>query len=147
MDPQRIADELAIRDLVNRYSDAVVRRDAKAWGDTWSDNGEWHILGNAICGRDEIVARWQTLMGGLPFVLQQPSGGIIEFKNDTATGRWYINEYGFPAKGPGMLTLGVYHDQYARENDHWRFSRRRFDVLYMGAPDLSAPTHAFPDDV
>ncbi len=149
MDNQRIADELAIRDLVNRYSDAVVRRDAKAWGDTWADDGEWQILGNSIRGRDEIVERWLKFMSGLPFVVQQASGGIIDFEErdaaGAATGRWYVNEYGFTGKGAGMLTLGVYHDGYTRTNDRWRFSRRRFDVLYMGPPDLSAPHHAFPD--
>ena len=63
MGTERIADELAIRDLVNRYSDAVVRRDAKAWGDTWAENAEWYILGNSICGRVEIVERWQEATG------------------------------------------------------------------------------------
>lgn len=145
MDTQRIADEFDIRNLVDRYSDAVVRRDAKAWGDTWAEDGEWQILGNTICGRDEIVEKWLKFMGGLPFVFQQSSGGIIEFKDNGATGRWYVSEYGFPAGSPGMLTLGVYLDRYVQKDETWLFQSRTFNPLYMGPPNLSAPPLPFPD--
>ena len=40
MADRNVADELALRELVTRYADAVCRRDAAAWGDTWAAEGE-----------------------------------------------------------------------------------------------------------
>ncbi len=69
MDEVRISDELAIRELVASYADAVVRRDADAWSATWAEDGEWHILGNATRGRDAVVSLWKQLMAAVPFVV------------------------------------------------------------------------------
>ena len=160
-DHTRIADELAINNLVNRYSDAIVRRAADDWGNTWSIKGEWHLFGQVHQGRDVIVQQWEGLLGRLPFVHQQSSGGLITFPNaadtninNTATGRWYVTEWGVTGDGPGMLTLGVYHDDYVREPAAdasaeatcWRFARRKFAPLYMGPPDLSGAPKPFPTD-
>ncbi len=45
MADRNVADELALRELITRYADAVRRRDAAAWGDTWAAEGEWQIAG------------------------------------------------------------------------------------------------------
>ena len=150
MDPERLADELAIQNLVYRYADAVVRRDAEAWAATWADAGEWRVMGNAARGREAVVELWKKLMAQLPFVHQQATGGLIDFTAGdvgSASGRWYVTEYGFMENGMGLLTLGVYHDDYVREDEGWRFALRRFDPLYMGKPDLSGAPKPFPEDV
>ena len=36
-----IEDELALRNLMGRYTDAVNRRDADAWIATWAEDGVW----------------------------------------------------------------------------------------------------------
>ena len=131
------ADELEIRNLVARYSDAVNRRDAEAWGATWAEDGCWRILDMAPEGRAAIVALWKKLMQGFPFVVQMPSTGLVEVNGAAATGRFYLTEYGCGADGVGRLTLGVYHDRLRRTKDGWRFQERRFEALYSGAPDLS----------
>lgn len=140
------ADELAIRNLVARYADAVGRRDEKAWAETWTEDGEWHVLGQPAQGRDKVVALWNQLMGGLPFVVQLPSGGIIEIDGDHGRGRWYITEHGRMADGTGMMNIGHYRDDYRRVDGAWYFARRRFDALYMGPPDLSAEPRPLPAD-
>lgn len=151
MHEARVADELEIRSLIARYSDAVARRDEKSWAATWAGDCEWHILGRPVEGRDAIVSLWSQMMGGFPFVLQLPTFGVVDFPDGgagagpDATGRWYVTEYGQGAGG-SLLTLGVYHDRYLREDDAWRFARRRFDVLYMGPPDLSAAPLPFPSN-
>ena len=147
MDEVRISDELAIRELVASYADAVVRRDADAWSATWAEDGEWHILGNATRGRDAVVSLWKQLMAAVPFVVQVPGHALIEVDGARATGRWYITEYGKSADGSGSLTLGVYHDEYTRSAEGWRFLRRRFDALYSGPPDLSGTPQPFPEKV
>lgn len=157
MNSTRIADELAIHNLVSRYSDAVVRRASAEWGDTWSLDAQWHVFGKEIRGRAAIVSHWEGFLSRLPFVHQQSTGGLIAFTDDVtrATGRWYVTEWGVSGNGPGLLTLGVYHDDYVREpvgpdeadEACWRFQCRRFDPLYMGPPDLSGHPQPFPKDV
>jgi hypothetical protein len=146
MDRERIADELAIRELVVRYADAVVRRDEEAWRATWALDGEWHILGDLVRGREAVVEKWKTLMSQLPFVHQLASGGLIEFEGETARGRFYVNEYARTGDGAGLLMLGVYLDEYVCEAGEWLFSSRRIHPLYMGPPDMSGTSNPFPTD-
>ena len=146
MDVESIGDELAIRDLVARYADAVARGDAEAWAATWAEDGEWHIFGQPTRGRDAVVALWKTLMGTLSFVLQVPSSGIIRIDGARGTGRWHVTEHGKRVDGAATLTLGTYQDEYCRVGDGWRFRVRRFDALYLGPPDLSARALPRPAD-
>jgi len=152
MSEVRVAEELAIRSLVARYSDAVARRDERDWAATWAQDSEWHIFGRPTQGRDEIVSLFSKLIGSLSFVLQLPSFGIVELDETggavgpEAKGRWYITEYA-QSKGEPLFTLGVYHDRYTRQDGGWRFARRRFDVLYMGPPGLSGAPTPFPTDL
>jgi hypothetical protein len=139
-----IAAELAIRNLVSRYSDAVARRDGTDWGATWAPDGEWHIMGQLQQGRETVVGFWNTLMATVPFVVQVPSFGTVSVDGASATGRWYVTEYGKMADDNATLTLGVYHDRYREIDGEWFFAHRRFDILYMGPPDLSGMTLPFP---
>jgi ketosteroid isomerase-like protein len=147
MELQEIADELAIQKLVARYADAVSRRDEKAWGATWAEDGEWLLGGRTSKGRAAVVETWKTLMASLSFVVQTASGGLVEVAGDRGTGRWYVREYGKRADGAGSLILGVYHDDYVRAPEGWVFARRRFDFLYMGPNDLSGAAMPFPEQV
>ena len=143
--------EIELRDLVARYSDAVNRRDAEAWGETWSREGVWEIMGTVQQGRETIVGFWSEVMAGIPVVLQEPTFGVIDFpstgKSDEirASGRWYIHEI---TKGPEFSaeTTGVYHDRYIHEDGAWRFARRRFDILYRSEEELAGRAFAFPED-
>ena len=142
-----VADELEIRNLVARYSDAVNRRDAASWGPTWAEAGEWHLMGNARQGRETIVALWQNLMQNFPFVMQLVHSGTVEVNGDSGTGRWYLTEISRGADGTPGSSIGVYHDRYVREEGAWVFERRRFDILYMGAPDLTGQLLPFPTEI
>jgi len=144
--PRSIADELAVRDLVAAYADAVIRRDARAWGDTWAEDGRWVMGGQALEGREAIVARWNESMSLFEFILQIPQHGRVEIDGDQATGRWYVSELGRSHGGGPSLALGVYHDAYVRLESGWHFQRRRFDLLYVGPPNLSGQTFPFPAD-
>lgn len=140
-----VASELEIRGLVARYADAVSRRDEKAFGPTFATDGEWHLLGNVARGREKAVALWKALISNFPFVVQIASGGIIEVDGERATGTWYITEHNRDAKGGAMLVIGVYRDDYVREDGRWCFARRRFAPLYMGTPDLAAQPIPLPE--
>jgi ketosteroid isomerase-like protein len=144
---RRVADELAIRDLVARYSDAVIRADSEAWAATWAEGASWRVGPSESHGREAIVETWTRLMGIFDRVRQITEQGTVEIEGDRARGRWYVTEYGWPRQGAPNLLFGVYHDAYARIDGAWRFTRRRFDLLYTGPPDLTGRNHPFPTDV
>jgi hypothetical protein len=135
---EAIADELAIRNLVARYADAVSRRDHERWASTWATKGEWSLLGQVAQGREDVVALFRRLVDGFAFVAQHLGSGEIDLADGAATGRWQIVEYAKLANGTALLTLGLYDDEYVREDGEWRFRSRRFRPLYSGPPDLSA---------
>lgn len=129
MDP---VEELAVRDLVGRYADAVNLGDADAWGSTWAEKGEWHIMGRDIAGRDAVVDFWRSAMAGFESVIQLVAQGRVQSEGDGAVGRWTIWEIGRRA-GEGTLTVGCYEDRYLKEAEEWRFAARRFTATYRGA--------------
>ena len=98
-----VADELAIRHLVSAYADAVNRRDGSLWASTWADDGVWDLMGNAIEGKDAVVAMWNNAMGGFEFVVQLVYQGTIQIDGDTATGRWYLAEHLRPRGSAGGM--------------------------------------------
>lgn len=142
--PRRVADELAIRDLVARYADAVAQRDAESWSDTWTDDASWILGPTRADGRDDILLTWTRLMDSFEFVIQIPEYGSVEVQGEHATGRWTIRELGWPRQGGPTATLGLYRDAYRCKQGEWRFCERRFRLLYMGPPDLSGKLFGLP---
>ena len=133
----RIADELGIRNLVARYADCIARNDTDGWAETWAEDGEWEVLGQVSRSREGVTERLRELLGGLEFVAQIASGGVIEFEGEGATGRWTITEHGVFKGGRPFFTLGLYKDEYVQSGTTWLFSRRVFHGIYIGSPDLS----------
>jgi len=133
------ADELAVRALIERYADAVNRRDAADFAALWTEDGVWEVFGREIAGRDAVVGAWRAAMGGFSFVFPTVHAGVIEVEGDTARGRWSVSEQLVDARGEPGLLLALYHDVYRREAGGWRIARRRLEPLYQGPPDLSGP--------
>ncbi len=135
-----VEDELEIRQLVAAYADAVNRRDEALWASTWADTGVWNLMGNAIEGKDAVVAMWNNAMGGFDFVLQLVYQGTVDIQGDTATGRWYLAEHLRPqGSDSGMFNIGTYADEYVKSSGQWKFAKRSYHVLYndQGAGDMS----------
>ncbi len=142
-----VEDDLAIRDLVYRYADAVCRRDEAAWGATWAEDGVWQLpSAPRMEGRDAIVGLWVNAMGGFPFVAQIVHNGTLEIDGDRATGRWYLTEHLKFADGNGMFNIGCYQDRYVKRNEQWLFAERHYAVLYNdeGKGDMTGLVNPFP---
>lgn len=142
---QGMRDELSIRELVARYSDAVGRRDERAWGATWTEDGVWNVGSNHATGRESVVKTWAGLMDLFRFVTQMPQSGFLEVDGDEGRGTWHVMELGWPREGDAACTLGVYEDRYRRTDEGWRFAERTFHIVYMGPPDLSGRLIGHPD--
>jgi len=131
------ADELAIRDLNARYIDAVNRYNKEDWAANWSESATWNLMGMEVAGRDAIVELWTGAMSGFEFAIMMLNSGTIDVDGDTASGRWYVTEHLKPVEGDPNITLGVYDDEYAREDGRWVFARRHYNVIYQGPADYS----------
>jgi uncharacterized protein (TIGR02246 family) len=128
----------AIRRLLHAYGDAVLARDAEAWGDTWTDDGRW-VLGpdRIIEGRKAIVEHWQASMANYHHVVQVYLSSTATIDGEIAEGRAYLIELNVPVDGDRRILVGWYDDTYSRSDDSWRFARRSLTRLYAGAADLS----------
>lgn len=144
--PDVTADELAIRNLVAAFSDAVNRRDSAALRALFVPDGGWTVPGMGTAeGREAIAARLDGLLGGFPFLVQFAHQGEVRVDGDRAAARWYIEELARAADGSGSHFIGTYHDTLSRTDEGWRFVVRRFDFLYRGRTDLGGKTYSVPD--
>ncbi|MFN0093621.1 MAG: nuclear transport factor 2 family protein [Dehalococcoidia bacterium] len=134
-----------LRQLVERYADAVCQRDADLWGSTWAPDGVWDLGRGKAEGRENIVAFWKQAMANYPQAIQIIHGGnVLEETATTARARWYLSEYLFVADGSRRLGIGVYHDDYVKLDGKWHFKLRKYGLLYSGTPDLAGDPLGFP---
>ena len=131
-----VEDELAIRNLVARYCDAVCRRDAGRWAATWAEDGTWDLGGGRVThGRAAAVELWSAALAKYPWVAQLAPTGTVEVTGDTGRGAWWVLELNHLQDGSGALHLGHYDDEYRRTPEGWQFSSRRFAMVYRGPLD------------
>ena len=147
---EKLADEMAIRDLIARYADATTRRDAAGVAATFTPDGEWIATGLAhLRGVDEMVPRFSEFLSPFSAFLHALLSGIVRLDPedpDRATGRWYMMELGQLPDESDLSVWGVYHDVYRREAGEWRIAERRFDQLFSRRGE-GLRTTPFPLDV
>lgn len=137
-----------IQQLVHRYADAVVHRNGSQWTATWAPDAVWDLGGGRLVeGIDAIAKLWYGAMGGFQATVQTVLNGETELGDDedTATGRWYIQEHLIRADGTTGILLAHYDDAYRKVDGDWRFARRFLQPHYAGPQDLSAPFLCTPD--
>lgn len=126
-------DQLDIRALLDRYCDGVNQRDATIWASTWAEDAVWelpHLNVEGVRGREQIVQTWLEAMRLFPFVNMLAQPGYITIEDDRARMRSYTIEVASTRDGKEIRPCGEYTDECVRENGEWKFSRRRFRVLY-----------------
>jgi len=133
------ADRLAIRELIERYSDALNRRDFVAMAALFTDDARWrvdapfdlHFEGAAIA--TSIAA----MIGNYAFLLQMPHAIAVDVAGDHADARTTIHEIAQAADGAsGLNSFGLYHDRLVRTAQGWRFAERRFAPGYLDTAPL-----------
>jgi uncharacterized protein (TIGR02246 family) len=132
-----LEDELALRNLMARYVDAVNRYDADAWIATWAEDGVWNLLGNPVEGREAILGLWQQMMATFEYALLFPSSCLFEIDGDSASGHWYIHEYSRDLEGNSGVILSRYVDTYVKRDGEWLFKTRDYGFIYNGPSDFS----------
>ena len=122
-------DRLAIRELLETYADAVTRRDAEAWGETWAEDAEWSLpdypeIGTTK-GRAAIVAMWIEAMKAYPGIMFEAWPGWIQVDGDRAVMRSYTAEV-YDRDGTTFRDRGVYEDACVKVGGKWLFKSRSF---------------------
>jgi ketosteroid isomerase-like protein len=144
-DPQAIADRLDIEALRGEFTDAVMTRDYDRLVSLFTHDGAVrmpHINAEAV-SREEIRAGIERLQGLWDYFVQTTHPGTIELDGDTAAGRAYISELMHGRSG-SHRNYAVYHDQYRRTTEGWKFTERVYEVKYVDTTPLagSAPPAA-----
>ena len=129
-----IEDRLAIRELMDIYSDAVNQRDTVLWASTWAEDSSWKLpvipgMENVV-GKENIVNAWQAGMAMFPFIFMSISVGDIQVNGNTATVRAYTTEVGTTLDGTEIRPRGQYDDQLVKIDGQWLFKERIFHSLY-----------------
>ena len=137
-----------IEDLVHRYSDAVVHRDAPQWASTWAPDGVWDLGGGRLIeGREAIVEQWRESMARYPAVVQTVLNGAAELDEGagSGSGRWYVQEVARRIDGEAAVMVAHYDDTYVRVDGNWRFASRKLSIHYRGPADLSGTFQSTAD--
>jgi len=135
MSTNDIAEQLAIRKLLDRFSIACMRADIAAWGDTWADEATWKIdkLDSPAHGREAIVAVFAGILPNIKFVSMQAFPADLVIRGDSAEGKAYSQELIFSPDGGQKILVGCSHDTYIKRDGSWYFLSRKFETLYRGA--------------
>ena len=137
---EHLADHLAIRSLLDRYTDALNRRDWAALEKAFAGDGVWDAGGStmgAMAFRFEGAKACATgiaaMVDPLPLCIQSNHAPVIDVQGDRATATSTINEMVLAPESSGRTTIwGLYFDQLERGTDgEWRFKVRRFRFAWI----------------
>jgi len=135
MDLQALSDRIAIRDVIDRYSDAVTRRDWPTVGATFHDDAVWSVGGSfnlEYRSRENIESGLRAGVSALEFLVQMTHSVVIELDGRRATARTLVNEMGRnAAQKTGLFLLGFYEDVLSQREGRWAFDARRFEPIYV----------------
>ena len=122
----------ALRQLIARYGDSVIRADSEACRALWTPDATWQVgEGRIQKGRDAITAAWAKAYPKPGQTVHSAPNAVFEVDEQagTATGRVTVFEEAHPTKGNPSRIIGVYHDVYARRDGTWLFASRRLERL------------------
>jgi uncharacterized protein (TIGR02246 family) len=124
-----LEDRVAIRELIDGYSDAVIQRDERAWGANWAEDAVWNLMGMEVKGRSSIVGAWNQAMSGFSFVAFFANPGDIHVDGDRAKARVYTTELLVETGGKFRHIVGQYDDEMIKQSGRWLFSKREYRIL------------------
>ena len=81
-------------------------------------------------GHDGIRAYFQGAIETTPMVFHHTSSPDIQVDGDTATGSWHVVVPMIQA-GVSSVLVGIYHDEFVRTAEGWKFKRLRFQPANM----------------
>lgn len=125
-----IEDRIAIRELLDSYTDAACRMDRADWLACWHDDATWWTHYFDVSGKEAIAATYDGLMGNVETTSFIGQLGSCEIDGDRAVCRSYAQERLVFRDGAGGHRLtGRYEDELRKEGGRWRFAARVYKVM------------------
>ncbi|AKU94088.1 hypothetical protein AKJ09_00752 [Labilithrix luteola] len=138
------ADRSEIRDLVERFHDAVNHRDFTVLRGLFTNDGVWEVappFEHRFVGPVAIEAGIGESVGRLEFLVQSCSPSVVDIRGEQASGRTSMQEFGRFRDGSSMRVAGTYFDTFRKVEGRWRFTHRVFRARY--ADDTPLPGRVF----
>jgi AcrR family transcriptional regulator len=125
------ATDAALRHLVARYCDGVIRADEATWASTWTQDATWSLGDKPVSGKAKIVALFRERIRGFAWTMQSAPQMVFEVdeRRGVGTGRVTVQERFKRTNGKIGSLLGTYHDVYVRDGRDWLFAERRLEVI------------------
>lgn len=137
--------QLEIRDLTARFSDAVNRRASKEFADLFTEDGEWHVPSVPVAaGREAISTLLDNLLKNFEHLIQLTHSGQVDVTGDEAAATWYITETAADGSDNVFEFTGVYTDKLVKGENGWRFKQRSFAFLYRGKGNSAGRWYPHP---
>lgn len=133
-------DYLAIRQLVEAYSDALNMRDFAAMSKLFAEDAIWQVGPpfNLRFEGAQIAPSIAAMVANFPFLMQMTHGVLVEQTDNQTTARTTVREVGQAADGAsGLNSFGIYHDSLVRTAGGWRFAARRFQCMFLDMAPFS----------
>lgn len=148
---QAIKDELEIKNLVGKFSDAANRRDDEIFGDLWTVDAVWRVLEPFPFhaeGAENIREKFREMLAQFEMFSQMTHAGTVEISGDTAIGRWTVQEI---LKGKdGRLfqnNVAMYADEMRKVDGKWLFASRTYHYIYFDDQELPGKAFSLPEDL
>lgn len=129
-----VRDQLEIRCLIERYSDACCQRSADLLMALWADDCRWSVPDmeglEDVRGKQAIRTIWEGAQGLFPFAFLACTPGVIEIDGDSAWARTYTAEILKDTQGGGRKAVGIYHDKFGKRDGRWLFTERTWHMLH-----------------
>ena len=145
---QSVKDEIEIRALADKFSDAANRVDGDAFQALWAKDGVWKIgppINMEFKGKEKMGGSVSHMLGLWDFFVQLTGPGVITIDGDKATARFYVNEIARKADDKsGNYNLSMYEDELLKENGKWLFAKRTYHTIYQDAPNYKGLIQKLP---
>lgn len=141
----QLEDRLRIREVIERFHDAVNQRDFASIGALFAADGVWEVAApfDRRLEGPGIAAGVAENVGRLEFLVQTCSPIVIELLDAAnATARTSMQEWGRFKDGTSMRVAGTYFDTLRKDGGAWRFVHRVFHARY--ADDAVLTGQIFP---
>lgn len=138
-DFKAIADRVEIEALRGEFTDAGMMSDFDRLALLFTPDGALRMpnVPVELVGQEQIRAFGRRRPEFLDFLIQTTHPGIIRIEGDTASGRAYMQEIGRSLDGRSELNFAIYHDQYQRTPDGWKFTERVYEIRYRDTTPLN----------
>lgn len=138
-----VADRVEIEALRGEFSDAATMDDYDRLASLFTADGALRMpdIPAELVGQAQIRAFGKNRPA--EYLIQTTHPGTIEIDGDRATGRAHMHELARARDGRSAMNFAVYHDQYQRTPDGWKFSERVYEIRYLdltplaGSPETS----------